>query len=96
MYQTVLKIDLDHSHKQKINLYGEAVRVLSVGTRGNCLAMWVEVIGFIDVSQSIPVTVYVVQNDETYDDMGGSQYIGTVQVDEHDYHIYVSETLPRR
>lgn len=89
MYQTVLKVSFGFGHRQELNLPGEKVSVLAVGVRKNKLAMWIETIGFVDTAQSTPVTVFVVKNGETYDDMVGSQYVGTVQEDDDDLHIYV-------
>lgn len=90
MYQTVLKVSLGHGHRQEVNLPGEKVRILAVGTRNNCPTLWFEAAGFIDTAQTTPVRVFVALNDETYDDMEGSQYVGTVQLDGKDLHIYVN------
>lgn len=90
MHQTVLEVKLGFDHKQVLNLPGETVRVLAVGARNKCVSMWIEAVGFVDTAQTTPVTVFVAMNSETYDDMEGSQYVGTVLVDEKDLHIYVS------
>lgn len=90
MTQTVMKVNLACDHRQELNVPGESVRILAVGTRDNRLSMWIEAVGFVDTAQSTPVTVFVAMNGETYDDMEGSQYIGTVQMDDEDLHIYVS------
>ena len=90
MHQTVLEVKLGFEHKQVLNLPGEKVQVLTVGARNKCVSMWIEAVGFVDTTQTTPVTVFVAMNGETYDDMEGSQYVGTVLVDEKDLHIYVS------
>ena len=91
MFNSVLKVKLEPIHKQSVTLSGERVTLLAVGQEAGGMVLWYESSGFVDTAQGTPVTVYIAQTDQTYEDIADSVYVGTVQMENGDVrHIYAS------